>query len=191
MTTQSLRGMANHGPMHWRGDRTGGNDAISHQPNSGTFNEDAAFKKFNPAFQGLIGRSAQLTGPEMQAFTDFILQVTYPPNPDPQPRQLAHAEPAARASTRFFGPTSDTLGNCDCCHKTDRIGNQRCDQPGAGFLRYRRAIELRRRDPALQDPAPAERVPKGRHVRPAEQSRHQSREQRIPRRSGPRLRVPA
>ena len=27
MTTQSLRGMANHGPMHWRGDRTGGTDA--------------------------------------------------------------------------------------------------------------------------------------------------------------------
>jgi hypothetical protein len=26
MATQSLRGMANHGPMHWRGDRTGGND---------------------------------------------------------------------------------------------------------------------------------------------------------------------
>ena len=25
MTTQTLRGMANHGPMHWRGDRTGGN----------------------------------------------------------------------------------------------------------------------------------------------------------------------
>jgi hypothetical protein len=24
MTTQTLRGMANHGPMHWRGDRTGG-----------------------------------------------------------------------------------------------------------------------------------------------------------------------
>src|SRR5262249_31289227 len=24
MTTQSLRGLANHGPMHWRGDRTGG-----------------------------------------------------------------------------------------------------------------------------------------------------------------------
>jgi len=25
MTTQSLRGMANNGPMHWRGDRTGAN----------------------------------------------------------------------------------------------------------------------------------------------------------------------
>ena len=32
MTTQSLRGMANHGPMHWRGDRTGGLDAPSAQP---------------------------------------------------------------------------------------------------------------------------------------------------------------
>src|SRR5205085_2053170 len=60
MTTQSLRGMANHGPMHWRGDRTGGNDSGSGQPNAGTFNEDAAFKKFNPAFVGLLGRSAQL-----------------------------------------------------------------------------------------------------------------------------------
>ena len=39
MTTQSLRGMANHGPMHWRGDRTGGNDAPSAQPDSGTFDE--------------------------------------------------------------------------------------------------------------------------------------------------------
>jgi hypothetical protein len=58
MTTQSLRGMANHGPMHWRGDRTGGNDIpMSSQPNNGTFNEDAAFKKFNPAFEGLIGRT--------------------------------------------------------------------------------------------------------------------------------------
>jgi YVTN family beta-propeller protein len=61
MTTQSLRGMANHGPMHWRGDRTGGLDAPSTQPNSGAFNEDAAFKKFNVAFAGLLGRSGPLT----------------------------------------------------------------------------------------------------------------------------------
>ena len=81
MTTQSLRGMANHGPMHWRGDRTGGNDASSSQPDSGAFDEDAGFKKFNGAFVGLLGRTTQLTPSEMQAFTDFILQVTYPPNP--------------------------------------------------------------------------------------------------------------
>ena len=52
MTTQSLRGMANHGPMHWRGDRTGGND-----PGGDPLDEDAAFKKFNVAFAGLLGRS--------------------------------------------------------------------------------------------------------------------------------------
>jgi hypothetical protein len=87
MTTQSLRGMANHGPMHWRGDRTGGTDATrlqvlaSAQPNTGTFDENAAFNKFNVAFPGLVGTAAQLTDAEMQAFSDFILQVTYPPNP--------------------------------------------------------------------------------------------------------------
>ncbi|MET0284124.1 MAG: hypothetical protein ABW352_06630, partial [Polyangiales bacterium] len=82
MTTQSLRGMANHGPMHWRGDRTGGNDVLlSAQPDLGTFDEVAAFKKFNVAFPGLLGRATELTTEQMQAFTDFMLQVTYPPNP--------------------------------------------------------------------------------------------------------------
>ena len=51
MTTQSLRGMAGAGPMHWRGDRTAGND-----PGGNPLDEDAAFKKFNPAFVGLLGR---------------------------------------------------------------------------------------------------------------------------------------
>ena len=89
MTTQSLRGMANHGPMHWRGDRTGGNDAPA--ATRSAFDEDAAFKKFNVAFAGLLGRDeGQLTDAEMQAFTDFILQVTLAAEPDPQPRQLAH-----------------------------------------------------------------------------------------------------
>jgi hypothetical protein len=50
MTTQSLRGMKNNGSMHWRGDRTGGND-----PGGDPFDEDAAFKKFNVAFPGLVG----------------------------------------------------------------------------------------------------------------------------------------
>jgi hypothetical protein len=76
MTTQTLRGMANDGPMHWRGDRTGGNDV-----GGNALAEDQAFKKFNVAFSGLLGRSGPLTTAEMQAFTDFILQVTLPPNP--------------------------------------------------------------------------------------------------------------
>src|SRR5262249_10625978 len=100
MTTQSLRGMDNHGPMHWRGDRTGGNDAPSAQPDSGTFDEDAAFKKFNVAFAGLLGRSDPLDPDELQAFTNFILQVTYPPNPI---RSLDNSlSPSEQAGRDFF-----------------------------------------------------------------------------------------
>src|SRR5262249_30584319 len=50
MTTQTLRGMNSHGPMHWRGDRTGAYAAPNVQPNSGGFDEHAAFEAFNVAF---------------------------------------------------------------------------------------------------------------------------------------------
>ena len=82
MNTQSLRGLANHGSMHWRGDRRGGNGSTLHeQPDTGAFDEQAAFKAFNVAFPGLNGRSAPLSDAQMQAFTDFTLDMTYPPNP--------------------------------------------------------------------------------------------------------------
>ncbi len=114
MTTQSLRGMANHGPMHWRGDRTGGLDAPSVQPNGGAYSEDLAFKKFNPAFVGLLGRGAQLSAMEMQEFTDFILQVTYPPNPiRPLDNQLVGSALAGRNT--YFGVISDSRV-CNGCH---------------------------------------------------------------------------
>ena len=76
MTTQSLRGLANHGPMHWRGDRTG---ATAGNPNGG-YDEAAAFTAFNPAFEGLIGRDeGELAATDMAAFTAFALELTYPP----------------------------------------------------------------------------------------------------------------
>jgi cysteine-rich repeat protein len=113
MTTQSLRGLANHGPMHWRGDRTGGND-----PGGSTFDSVAAFKKFNVAFLDLVGRDQELTTAEMQAFTDFILQVTYPPNPI---RALDDSlTPDQQAGRNFyFGPLSDGPLNCNGCHTLD------------------------------------------------------------------------
>ncbi len=129
MTTQSLRGMANHGPMHWRGDRTGGNEAPTSQPDSGTFDEDAAFKKFNPAFPGLIGRSEQLTTTEMQEFTDFILQVSYPPNPI---RNLDNSLTSAQQAGHdmYFGAVSDTVFNCNGCHRLDPSANPGVAAPG-------------------------------------------------------------
>ena len=123
MTTQSLRGMDNHGPMHWRGDRTGGNDVVFQtQPSGGAFSEDAAFKKFNPAFEGLIGRSELLTDDEMQTFTSFILEVMYPPSPI---RNLDSSMTAAQLAGRnfYFGAPSDTLFNCNGCHVTNPLGN--------------------------------------------------------------------
>ena len=75
MTTQSLRGLDGNGPMHWRGDRTG----ASAQP--GESIELGAFKDFNVAFPGLIGRETELPAQDMQAFAEFALEITYPPNP--------------------------------------------------------------------------------------------------------------
>jgi DNA-binding beta-propeller fold protein YncE len=126
MVTQSLRGMANHGPMHWRGDRTGGNDALSAQPNSGAFDETAAFNAFNPAFVSLLGRDAQLSPDQMQAFTEFVLQITYPPNPI---RNLDNSLTAAQQAGRdaFVGVTTDPAGACEACHRLDPSAN-----PGEG-----------------------------------------------------------
>jgi hypothetical protein len=111
MTTQSLRGMANAGPMHWRGDRSGANN-----PGGDDLDEDAAFKRFNPAFVGLLGRTAQLTATEMQQFTDFILSVRYPPNPI---RNLDNSATGAQsAGQSFFNTTNTDAGAITCafCH---------------------------------------------------------------------------
>jgi len=137
MTTQSLRGMANHGPMHWRGDRTGGNDAPSAQPDSGTFDEHAAFEKFRVGFTDLLGRDAFIPPADMDAFTDFMLQVTYPPNPN---RALDNALTADQDAGRqlFNGVNCGILDpngipnilTCISCHVIDPTGNPGTAAPG-------------------------------------------------------------
>jgi hypothetical protein len=108
MSTQSLRGMADHGPMHWRGDRTGGGgDALD---------EGLAFVKFIVAFEGLLGRDGPISNADMQKFADFILQVTYPPNPI---RNLDNSLTADQQAGRdfYFGPEpSDVFQTCNGCH---------------------------------------------------------------------------
>ncbi len=166
MTTQSLRGMANHGPMHWRGDRTGGNDAPSFQPNSGTFDEDAAFKKFNVAFVGLIGRSEQLTATEMQAVHRLHPAGHLSAESDPQPRQLAHAVAAGRAELL----QRPGLGHVPGLRRLSPARAQRqrlVRRRRAGLLRHRRPRLLRERDPGAEGAAPAQPLPEGRHVRHA------------------------
>ncbi len=138
MTTQSLRGLANHGSMHWRGDRTGGNAANfppmdagpNVQPNGGSFDEDLAFRKFNVAFVGLNGRHELISEDDMQKFTDFMLDVTYPPNPI---RKLDNELTTSQQAGRDFYFREDTAGkpvpsdtflNCNGCHVLDPQGNR-------------------------------------------------------------------
>jgi DNA-binding beta-propeller fold protein YncE len=75
MTTQSMRGLRGHGPMHWRGDRTGVQRAVDETL------EEAAFKEFNSAFDALAGLGEEISETDMQSFTDFALRINYPPNP--------------------------------------------------------------------------------------------------------------
>ena len=132
MTTQSLRGLDNHGAMHWRGDRLD-NSRPSVQPDQGAFDENAAFNKFNVAFEGLNGRNEQLTPEQMQAFTNFALQIMYPPNPI---RNLDNTlTPAQQAGRDFyFGGVSDTFLNCNGCHVLDPAGNAQFEVQRPGFF---------------------------------------------------------
>jgi DNA-binding beta-propeller fold protein YncE/mono/diheme cytochrome c family protein len=114
MTTQSLRGMEKNGPMHWRGDRTGG--ATGGDP----LDSDAAFLAFNVAFPALLGRDqGELDPNEMQAFADFALALTYPPNPI---RSLDNSLStlAAAGQSLYVGRITDTVANCNGCHTLDR-----------------------------------------------------------------------
>jgi DNA-binding beta-propeller fold protein YncE len=134
MTTQSLRGMDNHGPMHWRGDRTGSRGEPNAQPDSGAFNEREAFRQFQAGFVGLLGRSAPLPDADMEAFTDFVLQLTYPPNPI---RHLDNSlTPQQQQGRDFFVNSISDAGivSCEGCHRLDPNGNAEFGVRRPGFF---------------------------------------------------------
>ncbi len=62
MATQTLIGIIDTEPFHWRADREG-------------------LEAFNPAFEGLLGDDAQLTALEMAQYVAFVATLTPPPNP--------------------------------------------------------------------------------------------------------------
>lgn len=79
-TMQSLRGMQNTRPMHWRSDHTVANDKLTMRPDDSPFNEFANFQKFQAGFTDLPGRSEFIADAATNAFAGY-LQVTYPRNP--------------------------------------------------------------------------------------------------------------
>ncbi len=119
MTTQTLRGLANSGPMHWRGDRSNGFFGV------GT-DEALSFDNFIVAFQGLLGRETVIDTPDMQAFTDFALGLTLPPNPIRALDDSLTADQQAGHDFFFGSRRADGIAigsglgfNCNGCHVTD------------------------------------------------------------------------
>lgn len=112
MLTQTLRGMAHHGPMHWRGDRMVGHFGADTRT-SPPFDSELSFLNFIEAFEGLLGRPATHEGgakptaiPEedMRAFARFALALAVPPNPvRALDRSLTEAE--RRGQLTFMGCT--------------------------------------------------------------------------------------
>lgn len=100
MTTQTLKGLKNLDPLHWRGDRAG-------------------FTAFNPAFETLLG-GAQLSAADMEAYRSFIETLTLPPNPNQQldrtlPATLAGGNPSAGQFT-YFNEQYVQGATCNTCH---------------------------------------------------------------------------
>src|SRR4029453_18040417 len=75
-------------------------------------------------FPGLVGRDSELSAAEMQAFADFALTITYPPNPI---RNLDGTVTGLQQNglNLYFGRVTDVLFNCNGCHALD---------PEAGFF---------------------------------------------------------
>jgi YVTN family beta-propeller protein len=119
MTTQTLRGMVHDGPMHWRGDRSGGgfsNRIPNWDGDPNALDTHQAFAKFNPAFVTLLGRASQLAPSDMAAFTEFILKLQQPPNPI---RNLDNSLTSSQLNgfTLFVGAPFDAANkNCNGCH---------------------------------------------------------------------------
>jgi YVTN family beta-propeller protein len=101
MVTQTLRGLPGTGRLHWRADR-------------------ANFNAFNPAFVFLLGRADSLPPNDMQAYTDFIGSVRYPPNPN---RFVTNGLPdppvgpsPARGQNSYLNVPHDGGVTCNTCH---------------------------------------------------------------------------
>ena len=121
MATQTLRGLVNHGPMHWRGDRVSGffgTDTSTAPP----YNSELAFKNFILAFQTLTGLGQQFSTTDMQTFADFGLLILMPPN---AVRALDNSLTTAQAAGKAYFMGCDgldaTTGSAAQCDGSDNL----------------------------------------------------------------------
>lgn len=101
MVTQTLRGLLNTAPYHWRGDRL-------------------AFSNFNEAFQVLMGGN-QLSDSDMTTYTNFVNTILYMPNPyqnlDRSLPTSLNGGNAVNGQTEFQTIIlNQNQDNCNVCH---------------------------------------------------------------------------
>jgi DNA-binding beta-propeller fold protein YncE len=125
MATQTLRGLLNLAPYHWRGDKPD-------------------FAAFNVAFQVLMGGN-QITNTDMATFTNFINTILYLPNPNQNldrsyPTSLFGGDPVSGLADFLTVPGTQPGGNtCQSCHETS---------PGPGTnLLIRPAVDTQAQQP--------------------------------------------
>jgi len=120
MTTQTLRGLATHGALHWRGDRVDGHFGTDpcNDPTGSACDEKFSFDNFIVAFEGLIGHDGLISMPDMRRFTDFALLLLPPPNPV---RNLDNSlTPQQQVGmTAYLKPNTDGPVSCELCHRLD------------------------------------------------------------------------
>lgn len=121
MVTQTLQGIVGAEPLHWRGDR-----------------EELA--AFSVAFTGLQGADAEPSAAEMSAFTDFVSEIAYPPNPNRNidgtlrntlPTSTGNGNPVAGQNIYLTAPTLPGL-SCNGCHALPIGSDLTLDDPPVG-----------------------------------------------------------
>ena len=110
-----MRGLPNHGPEHWRGDRAVG--LLGTDPDTGRpYDASLSFMNFIQAFNTLLGLGPMFSMTDMQAYKDFAFDIVMPPNPI---RALDNSLDAAQAAGKSFflgceGVDSATGANVVC-----------------------------------------------------------------------------
>jgi len=127
LVTQTMRGIADLVPLHWRGERR-------------------KLVDFNPAFDGLLGGPELDTTPggEFDQFEAFVFSLEQPANPNSHPRRLvdgtldANGGDAVRGQESYFDDTSvPGVGSCNACHTLPTGTNNEVvlDEPQLEFAR--------------------------------------------------------
>ena len=99
MVTLALKGLKDHAPFHWRGDRQ-------------------EFVDFNGAFEKLLG-GQQLSDADMAKYDAFIKSIVYPPTPN-RSRDNSMSVSATRGREIF-------IAACNVCHALNHDGAQFVD----------------------------------------------------------------